>query len=183
MMTCFSRTWLIIYFSIFFFYGCATVNNERYDKFYIIGSDFNDKNEDGLGASVWLDGKPVEVRSSWYLPKSDNGLGTYYAYHNSDPFRMAYGVSKINIRRSVFVDGLIEIRKPGYNIQKIKLDKHIKSSYWFNVLNGGIGFFVDFFTGRMWEFEPAEVSLNLIKAKDPLAINKKKASDDMKEEK
>ncbi len=151
--------------------GCATQFASTRQEIEFGGPGLGGLDAAGVGASVWFNGKPLRVRSIYGDPASikvldkpsDKGFGTMIAYRNVDPYRMGPGNSWVQLRKSLFTsDANLILRKAGYRPVKLQLERSIHPAYWFNVLNL-IGFIVDFSTGAMWEYGPAQLQPRFIR--------------------
>jgi len=49
-------------------------------------------------------------------------------------------------------DYIVQVDEPCYGVTKVVVKKELAASYWLNSLNL-VGFFIDFATGAMWNYE------------------------------
>ena len=57
---------------------------------------------------------------------------------------------------------VVLIRKEGYAPVQVPLEGSVNRAYCANILNGGIGYFVDPMTGSMWSLSPGDVDAQLV---------------------
>ncbi len=78
-------------------------------------------------------------------------------------------------RPSSFSDVIIELEQPCFVEQRIKVTKSVTSSFWANILIGGlIGMTIDYYTGYMWKLDKHIIIPTEKKEDCPQSTNQKK---------